>query len=172
MLRPGPIGRKLTVTARAGVNPVDRIIGGAVYLLPFIDAWNCGRFLFAEVPKLKSVFQPLFGLISSYHSSGYLPVVVFFALYIGVIQNRSMFSGFVRFNAMQALLLDVLLVLPRLLESVVSPPAFGWGHTLYEYSQTLIWVFMAFWSIYAAITCFTGTSQRIPFVAQSADAQV
>lgn len=32
-----------------------------------------------------------------------------------------------RFNAMQAVLLDILLVLPRLLESLISPPTSGWG---------------------------------------------
>ena len=58
-----------------------------------------------------------------------------------------------RFNAIQALLLDILLVLPRLMESVISPPASGWGADLYVYSQSFIWIFITTWVIYGVFRC-------------------
>ena len=53
-----------------------------------------------------------------------------------------------RFNATQALLLDILLILPRLMESVISPPMGGWGADVYIHSQSFIWIFITAWVIY------------------------
>ena len=44
----------------------------------------------------------------------------FFAIYMGIAENRTL-SRFVRFNGMQAIILDVCLVLPGMIEHVLSP---------------------------------------------------
>ena len=52
---------------------------------------------------------------------------------------------FTRFNGMQAVLLDILLVLPRLVETIFTPPGSGWGLQLYVHSQSFVWIFITSW---------------------------
>lgn len=168
----GQRGRQLTVTARAAAQPMDRLLAPLPYLLPFVDAWTYGRYLFMEFPAIRNAFSPLHGIIASYYNAGqYAPMIIFFALYLGVVQNKQ-FSSFVRFNAMQAVLLDVLLVLPRLLDSLITPPSFGWGAAVYKQSQSLVWIVVVAWIVATVVGGFLGKSVRIPFVAESADARL
>ena len=77
-----------------------------------------------------------------------------------------------RFNAMQALLLDIMLILPRLMESVISPPTSGWGVDVYTYSQSFIWIFITAWVVYGIFSSLIGQYGRIPFIAEAADQQI
>ncbi len=72
----------------------------------------------------------------------------------------------------QAVLLDILLVLPRLLESVAGPPTSGWGLQAYMTSQNTIWIFIAAAVLYGIGSSLLGQTARIPFVADAADQQV
>ena len=77
-----------------------------------------------------------------------------------------------RFNAMQALLLDIVLILPRLAESVISPPTAGWGVNLYVNSQSFVWIFITAWVAYGIFSSLIGQYGRIPFLADAADQQI
>lgn len=72
----------------------------------------------------------------------------------------------------QAILLDILLVLPRLVETVLSPPRSGFGLELYAHSQSFVWIFITTWVVFAVASCVMGHWARIPYIADSADAQV
>ncbi|KAI6684349.1 hypothetical protein NL676_030262 [Syzygium grande] len=115
--------------ARMSYNPTpatDRLISAAAYTLPFFNSLQYGRFLFLKYPSLSFLFDPLLPLLSLYKSVPYASFVAFFALYLGVVRNPS-FSHYVRFNAMQAVTLDVLLVLPLLLQRIFNPGRAGLG---------------------------------------------
>lgn len=47
-----------------------------------------------------------------------------------VVQNQN-YSRFVRFNGQQAILVDIVLVLPGLIESLFRPPSSGIGLGIY-----------------------------------------
>ena len=88
----------------------DRIFAALTYLLPILEILLFGSFLFALIPALRLLFTPIFLLASIYFfpigNMAIIPFVVFFALFIGVVRNES-YSHFLRFHAMQALLLAV-----------------------------------------------------------------
>merc|ERR1711871_1865722 len=48
-------------------------------------------------------------------------IAVFFGLYYGICNNMNL-SRYVRFNCMQCILLDILLIIPSLLENLVPMP--------------------------------------------------
>ncbi len=77
-----------------------------------------------------------------------------------------------RFNAIQAILLDILLVLPRLVETIFSPPTSGLAKQLYINANSVIWVAITGCVVYAMANCFMGHYGRIPFVSDAADDQV
>ena len=94
----------------------DRVIASVPYLLPLLDGLRYGKFFFREFPQTYVLLAPLEPLIKAYYTLPFASLVVFFGLYYGIVQNYN-FSRFVRFQAMQTILLDILLIIPSLLEN-------------------------------------------------------
>ena len=97
------------MTWRGSTTVSDRIFASLPYLLPLIHGLMFGRFLFQQFPILGLFVMPLVPLIQIY-SLPFASLVVFFALYLGVVRNENI-GHFIRFNAMQAILLDIVLML-------------------------------------------------------------
>ena len=168
-----PHPRKLTIT-RMSYNPTpatDRLISTIAYTLPFFNSLQYGRFLFHQYPPLASLFNPLLPLLSLYRSIPYSSFVAFFALYLGVVRNPS-FSHFVRFNSMQAVTLDVLLVLPVLLQRVFSPARAGFWFKVMVWFHNLLFVFAVLCFVYSVGCCVLGRTPYLPFVADAAGRQI
>lgn len=163
------------MTTRASYTPTpatERVISIASYALPFFNSLQYGRFLFAQYPRLGLLFEPIFPILNLYRSVPYASFVAFFGLYLGVVRNTS-FSRYVRFNAMQAVTLDVLLAVPVLLTRILDPGQGGgfgmkammWGHT-----GVFVFSFMCF--VYGVVSSLLGKTPYIPFVADAAGRQL
>ncbi|MFM9267452.1 Tic20 family protein [Tychonema sp. BBK16] len=100
------------MTWRGSTTVSDRIFASLPYLLPLVDGLMFGRFLFQQFPVLQLLLIPLAPLMQIY-SLPFASLVIFFALYLGVVRNENI-SHFIRFNAMQAILLDIVLMLSGL----------------------------------------------------------
>jgi uncharacterized membrane protein len=79
-----------------------------------------GVFLLREFPVLQYLFLPLIPLLQIYSSIPFASLIVFFALYLLVVRNESI-SHFIRFNTMQAILIDIVIFLCSLLLPILSP---------------------------------------------------
>ena len=79
--------------------------------MPLLDGLRYSRFFFQQFPQTIFLLQPLQPLVSMYYRVPFAGVISFFAIYMGLAENQTM-SRFVRFNAMQAIIVDVCLVLP------------------------------------------------------------
>lgn len=73
---------------------------------------------------------------------------------------------------MQAMLMDVLLILPRLVENLLTPPTAGWGLTVYMQAQSVLWVAITGAVLFGVVSSLMGVLGRIPFIADAADAQL
>ncbi len=112
--------------ALRGTSPVqDRLFAALPYLLPLLDVIvsGFGRFLFAQVPAFALLFAPLAPLIGIYRLP-FVSLLVFFALYLLVIRNENI-SHFIRFNTMQAILIDIVLILCNVVNSYFILPTLG-----------------------------------------------
>lgn len=149
----------------------DRLISALSYTLPFVNSISYGRFLFARYPPLLHAVTPFFPLLQALHALPFAGFVAFFALYLGVVRNPA-FSRFVRFNAMQAVVLDVLLAIPSLLQRVFGVPARGVGFKVMELGFDGIFLFAAGCFFYSLISCILGRTPYLPIVANAADRQL
>ncbi|PON59116.1 Chloroplast protein import component [Parasponia andersonii] len=150
----------------------DRLISAVAYTLPFFNSLQYGRFLFAQYPKLgRLLFDPLLPIIGLYRSIPYSSFVAFFALYLGVVRNPS-FSHYVRFNSMQAVTLDVLLVVPLLLQRIFSPGRAGLGFRVVVWVHTALFVFSVLCFVYSVVSCVLGRTPYLPLVADAAGRQI
>lgn len=163
---------KSTITCSGSPTPAtDRLISAVSYTLPFFNSLQYGRYLFFQFPKLGLLFEPLLPLLGLYRSIPYSSFVAFFALYLGVVRNPS-FSHYTRFNAMQAVTLDVLLVLPLLIQRIFSPGQAGLGYKLMVWGHNGIFVFSVLCFVYGLVSSILGRTPYLPFVADAAGRQL
>ena len=62
---------------------------------------RAGKFALAQNQWLLPLLSPLGNIRRLYSTVPFLSLVVFFAIYIGIINQRETWSRYVRFNAMQ-----------------------------------------------------------------------
>jgi uncharacterized membrane protein len=149
----------------------DRVLAAVPYLLPLLHSFQYGRFLLYTSPMLRQAVSPLFPLLQAYNSVPFAHMIAFFGIYIGIVNNSSI-KRFVRFNAMQAMLLDVVLVLPSLIEQLITLPRSGPGLEAYIWCNNAIWIGMAAAVVFGVVFSLLGQTARIPLVGDAADQQL
>ncbi|XP_031109665.1 protein TIC 20-II, chloroplastic [Ipomoea triloba] len=149
----------------------DRLISAVAYFLPFFNGLQYGRFLFAQFPALALPFEPILPLLALYRSIPFASFVTFFALYLGIVRNPSL-SHYARFNALQALVLDILLVVPLLLQRILSPGHTGIGlkFTIWLYNGLFLFVVGCF--LYGLVSSIVGKTPYFPLVTDAAKQQM
>jgi len=153
----------------------ERAIAALVYLLPLLDSLKYSKFLFMQFPMLSLALLPLAPVISLWGSLGFLQVVVFFATYLGVVQNQNM-KRFVRFNAQQAILLDILLIVPDLLTRTFqgidgSGPTGGVGLQAEILFFNSVFLFTYICCTVGAVGSTAGKEIKLPLIGDAADMQ-
>jgi uncharacterized membrane protein len=96
----------------------NRIFACLPYLLPLVSSLQFGRFLLQQVPILQLILIPLTPVLYIYSSIPFAGLIIFFLLFLLVVRNEKI-PHFIRFNTMQAILLDILLVLCSLLLDIL-----------------------------------------------------
>lgn len=168
----GRRGRVVVAEAGKGgsVNAAERILAALGYILPFFDGIQYGRYFFMQFPIAEGLLRPLFPLLSAYKGFPYSNFIAFFSLYLLVVRNSS-FSRYVRFNAMQAVVLDVLLILPTLVERTFGPRG-GIGLQLLIIFYNTVFLFLVSCFLFGVFSCLLGKTPRLPIVADAADQQI
>ena len=100
---------------RGSTDIKDRIFGALVYLMPLYSVMPFGRDLLGQFPPLaEAIFlllTPITLLYSVIPLGGFL---LFFILFLAVVRNERV-PHFIRFNTMQAILVDIVISLVSIL---------------------------------------------------------
>ncbi|GBE76788.1 hypothetical protein myaer87_40150 [Microcystis aeruginosa NIES-87] len=159
------------MTWRGSTDTKDRIFAALVYLLPLYSAFAFGIFIFQQIPFLGAalaiVLTPLAFLYSSLGTFGSL--IIFFVLFLAVVRNPRI-SHFIRFNTMQAILIDILVYLLGLLLGFVAR---GLGANLVVetlFNVVFLGAFAA--CVYSIIQSVIGKYADIPTISEAAYSQV
>ena len=99
----------------------QRLLALLTYLLPWSDALPFGRALFAVFPWLTLLQLPALPLLFLQQAVPFGSFVLFLVLYLAVVRNPQV-PQYLRFNALQAILLDILLVVVSLGFNVLLSP--------------------------------------------------
>ena len=159
------------MTWRGSTDTKDRIFAALVYLLPLYSAFAFGIFIFQQIPFLGAALAialyPLAFLYSSLGSFGSL--IIFLVLFFAVVRNPRI-SHFIRFNTMQAILIDILV---SLLGLVLKFFAQGLGANLALetlFNVVFLGAFAA--CVYSIIQSVIGKYADIPTISEAAYSQV
>lgn len=148
----------------------DRLISAICYFYPFFDGVQYGKYIITQFSPIQTLIQPLIPAIKVFKSFPFNGFLVFLTLYFVVVRNQN-FSRYVRFNTMQAIVLDVLLIFPDLLERTFNPKD-GVGLDLMMSFDSTVFLYLLVCLIYGSSSCLLGQLPRLPLVADAADRQV
>lgn len=160
------------MTGRGNAEMQDRFFAALPYILPLVYVLPFGMYLLNQFPILKFIYLPLQPVLAIY-SFPLAGLIIFFVLIFAVVRNENI-SHFIRFNTMQAILLDILLILiqfaGRILGSGFSTGA-GGGLLAQTFSN------MVFLGVIAACTFSIVQSARgiyaeLPAISEAVHGQV
>lgn len=146
----------------------DRIFASLPYLLPLIVGVQFGIFLFREFPFLSIFFVPLQPLMSLYYGIPFAGLIIFFVLLFAVVRNDNI-SRFIRFNTMQAILLNIILAITGLVVELLGKalPTLA-VQTLFNmlFLGTVVAV------VYSVVQSLLGRYAEIPTISEAVHMQV
>ena len=96
--------------AQAGTPIWQRLLSALAYLLPFSDALPFGVSLLRQFPFLKVLATPALPLIAVQQLVPFGGLVLFLVLYLAVVRNGRVPYP-IRFSVLQAILIDIVLML-------------------------------------------------------------
>ena len=158
------------MTWRGSTDTKDRIFAALVYLLPLYSAFAFGIFIFQQIPFLGAALAialyPLAFLYSSLGSFGSL--IIFLVLFFAVVRNPRI-SHFIRFNTMQAILIDILVYLLGLALGFVAR---GGANLVVETLFNVVFLGAFAACVYSIIQSVIGKYADIPTISEAAYSQV
>ncbi|XGV95870.1 MAG: Tic20 family protein [Leptolyngbya sp. BL-A-14] len=160
---------------RGSTSPTDRIFASLVYLLPLFDVIGLvsgvvgsGSFL---SPIFRAIVIPLSPLLGLYYGfGGFMPLIIFFALFLLVVRNESI-AHFIRFNAMQSILFGIVLSLISILWRYILAGALQ-GTLLEQTLFNTIFLGVVAAVGYSVVQSALGRYAEIPTISDAAYAQV
>jgi Chloroplast import apparatus Tic20-like len=164
------------MTWRGTTTVPDRIYASLPYLIPLVEVLFFAGPLVNNFPVLGVVLSPLIILASIYQNIlpfGLGSLVIFIVLFSFVIRNERI-SHFIRFNAMQAILLDIVMFLVRLVFGLVLKllVAIPNGTFALETLSSTIFLGIVAAVGYSVVQCIRGKYAEIPAISDAVYMQV
>jgi uncharacterized membrane protein len=163
------------MTWRGSTTPLDRVFSSLLYLLPLIEAilFYSGSF-FSQFPELTIVLLPLQPFIAIYtlvlrlFSFGGISLgglIIFFAIYFLVVRNERI-RHFIRFNAMQSIMLGIAMSLFGVIWIYVFQPIVG-GGLIEDTLFNVIFLGTTVAVIYSIVQSVMGRYAEIPTISDA-----
>jgi uncharacterized membrane protein len=153
---------------------LDRLYASLPYLLPIASVVAFGNIsLFRQIPVLATIFEPALILdrILSTSIIDFISIrlVVWFSIFFFVVRSYKV-SQFIRFNAIQALLLDIIVILVGVIVSLIGQLSFLFFVLEILLNATFIGINAA--ALYCMFQCARGEYAEIPVISEAARYQV
>ncbi|MDJ0675146.1 MAG: hypothetical protein QNJ36_07180 [Calothrix sp. MO_167.B42] len=156
------------MTWRGSTTVKDRILACLPYLLPLVAVFGYGAFLINQFPLFGLLFLPLLPLLSIYQVP-YVSLLIFLGLFIFVVRNEKI-THFIRFNAMQALLLAISIFLFGILSNLLALISIA-NFAIQTLSTTIFLGILAA-AVYSIAQSLMGRYAEIPAISDAVYMQV
>ena len=148
----------------------DRSFGALIYLFPLIYSLPFGIVLLSQFPWLAQFFSPAIALYGITNSLPFASLIIFFGLWLGVVRNNNV-SHFLRFNAMQAILINILQILFSLIMGILVP-AFGGQSLISETLSNTIFMGSVAACFFCIVRSIQGQYAELPALSDAASSQI
>ena len=147
----------------------QRFLGLLVYMLPWSDAIPFGSNLMGQFPWLQWLTLPALPIVLLERGIPFGNLLIFFLLFLAVVRNPNV-PYFLRFNTLQALRVDIIVVLLGYAFAILLQPL-GGGLMLRTLSSTVVIAVLAV-VIFALIECIRGREPDLPGLSQAVRMQL
>jgi Chloroplast import apparatus Tic20-like len=151
---------------RSDISAADRFFGCLPYLIPIIEVIRYGGSLFEILPIFQSIYLALMPIINFYYGVPMGAFAVFLLLYFLVVRNTSI-HRFVRFNTLQAIMLDVLISLCGLVLNYLIIPIVSGQSVIVQVLSKVI--FLGVWAIclFSIVSTASGKYAEVPQLSEN-----
>ena len=142
----------------------QRLLGLLAYLLPWSDALSFGRELYNLFPWISYLALPATPVLLLERSIPFGGFLLFLVLFLVVVRNPNV-PYYLRFNVLQAILLDILLVVLALAFNVLLSPL---GNSLMIRTlNNTVFIGALVLVLYASIQCIRGKEADLPSLSEA-----
>ena len=146
-----------------------RILGVLLYMIPWSDSLTFGNHLFIKYPFTQIIQIPAIPIIIIERLIPFGNLLLFLLIFIGLVRNRKV-SYFLRFNALQSLLINISIIIISFIFDILFNP-FGNSLIIRTFSSTLL---ISLFSIitYCVWSCTQGNEPDLPGISQATKMQL
>ena len=150
----------------------QRVVAPLVYLLPWSDAIPFGGPLFQQYPWMQWFTLPVLPLALLERSVpfGLGGLLLFFVLFLAVVRNPNV-PYFLRFNTLQALLTDIVIMVLGFAFGILLRPIAGGSLLVSTLSTTVVVAVLAI-LLFALVECWRGREPDLPGISQAVRMQL
>tara|TARA_Y100001968_G_scaffold291867_1_gene296624 strand:- start:60 stop:518 length:459 start_codon:yes stop_codon:yes gene_type:complete len=146
-----------------------KILGIFLYMIPWADSLVFGSHLFIKYPFIQIIQIPAIPIIIIERSIPFGSLLLFFAIFIGIVRNNRI-SYFLRFNALQSLLINIGIIIVSFLFQIFFSP-FGNSLIIRSFSSTLL-ISLSSVITYCVWSCIQGKEPNLPGISQATKMQL
>ena len=147
----------------------EKILGILLYMIPWADCLKFGTHLYTKYPFTQIIQIPAIPVFLIERSLPFGNLLLFFAIFIGLVRNSKV-SYFLRFNALQSLLINIGIIIVSFVFEIVFNPFLN-SLIIRTFSSTfLISLFSVI--IYCVWACTQGNEPDLPIISQATKMQL
>ena len=147
----------------------QRLLALLPYLLPWSDALPFGRSLYGLFPALQWLSLPALPVALLQQAVPFGGFILFLVLFLAVVRNTQV-PGYIRFNTLQAILLDIVLVVVSLAFNLVLAPL---GDNIgVRTLANAVYLGVLLLVLFALLQCLRGKEADIPALSEAVRMQL
>ncbi len=146
-----------------------KILAILLYMIPWTDCLTFGNHLYVKYPFTQIIQIPAIPIIILERLIPFGNLLLFLGIFIGIVRNNKV-SYFLRFNALQSLLINIgIIIISFIFQIFLSP--FGNTLIIRTFSTTLL---IGVFSIiaYSVWSCTQGNEPNLPGISEATKMQL
>ena len=146
-----------------------KILGVLLYMIPWADCLTFGNHLYIKYPFTQIIQIPAIPIILIERSIPFGNLLLFLAIFIGLVRNTQI-SYFLRFNALQSLLINIGIIIVNFIFEIIFSPFLN-SLIIRTFSSTLLFSLFAV-IVYCVWSCTQGNEPDLPIVSEATKMQL
>ena len=138
-----------------------KILGVLLYMIPWADCLTFGNHLYVKYPFTQIIQIPAIPIILIERSIPFGNLLLFLAIFIGLVRNTKI-SYFLRFNALQSLLINIGIIIVNFIFEIIFSPFLN-SLIIRTFSSTLLFSLFAV-IVYCVWSCTQGNEPDLPII--------
>tara|TARA_B100000965_G_scaffold376956_1_gene370645 strand:+ start:131 stop:589 length:459 start_codon:yes stop_codon:yes gene_type:complete len=147
----------------------SRMLGVLLYMIPWSDSIKFGNHLYIKYPFTQIIQVPAIPIFLIERLIPFGSLLLFLAIFLGLVRNSKV-PYFLRFNALQSLLIDIGIVIVSFIFEIIFSPFLN-TLIIRTFSSTLLISLLSVIG-YCVWSCTQGNEPNLPGISQATKMQL